>query len=234
MKQIRLGCCKGIEHVLSPSSVTDSLQTLEILRLWYLDNLRKLFRKERAASARVPANTFSCLKKIDIQVCPNIKKLLPPGLLLQLRNLEKIFVCNCNQLEEIIGEASDEFEEEEKEEEGMDTTKITLPKLRVIQLWHLPGLKTVCSGSKVIVCDSLKWIKISSCPKLKRLPLSLPLLSNGQLSPPPSLKEISAREEWWESLKWDSPDTKNVLQPFFRKFPKHGICGQWSVPSRSC
>ncbi|KAM3696671.1 hypothetical protein ACJW31_06G055900 [Castanea mollissima] len=202
LKKIILRNCKGIEHVLSSSSVTDSLQTLEILELWGLDNLRGLFRKERAASARVPPNTFSRLQTIALDRCPNIKKLLPPGLLLHLRNLDEIYVYACG-VEEIIGEASDEFEEEEeKEEEGMDTTKITLPNLRLLELWELPGLKTICSSSKMY-----------KCPKVKRLPLSLPLL-NGQLSPPPSLKEIEADKEWWESL--DCQDTKNVLQPFFR------------------
>ena len=121
----------------------------------------------------------------------------------------------CDLLEEIIGEASDEFEEEEIEEEGMDTTKITLPKLRVLSLWNLPELKTICSSNKVIVCDSLEHIALFRCPKLKGLPLSLPLLINGQLSPPSSLKEIWANDkEWWESLQWDSPNTKKVLQPF--------------------
>uniref|UniRef100_A0A7N2MAG1 Uncharacterized protein n=1 Tax=Quercus lobata TaxID=97700 RepID=A0A7N2MAG1_QUELO len=75
-----------------------------------------------------------------------------------------------------------------------------------------PELKTICSSGKAIVCDSLERVEIIECQKLKRLPLSLPLL-NGQLSPPPSLKEIEANKEWWESL--DCQDTKNVLQPFF-------------------
>ncbi|KAM4092677.1 hypothetical protein ACB094_06G058000 [Castanea mollissima] len=149
LKRIRLRKCEGIEHVLSSSSsVTDSLQTLQFLDLWYLDNLRGLFRKERAASARVPPNTFSRLQKISIRECPNIKKLLPPGLLLHLRNLEMIDVWDCSQVEEIIGEASDEFEEEEIEEEGMDTTNITLPNLRVLYLCKLPELKTICGSSK--------------------------------------------------------------------------------------
>ena len=90
-------------------------------------------------------------------------------------------------------------------------------RLRVLQLRDLPELKTICSSSsssKVIICDSLEIIQIFGCPKVKRLPLSLPLLSNGQLSPPPSLQKIWAYDkEWWESLQWDSPDTKNVLQP---------------------
>jgi disease resistance protein RPS2 len=179
----------------------------------FLDNLHVLFRKEKDASAQVPPHTFSRLKKIYIYRCSKLKKLLPPGLLLHLHNLEEINVCRvCEQLEEIIEE-----EEEEKEEEGMDTTKITLPRLKKLWLQTLPELKSICSSSKVISCDSLEEILIEGCPKLKRLPLSLPLL-NGQLSPPPSLKQITAEEEWWESLEWDCQDTKNVLQPFFRKF----------------
>ena len=88
-------------------------------------------------------------------------------------------------------------------------------RLRVLQLRDLLELKTICSSSsKVIISDSLEIIQIIGCPKVKRLPLSLPLLSNGQLSPPPSLQKIWAYDkEWWESLQWDSPDTKNVLQP---------------------
>uniref|UniRef100_A0A2N9G0N4 Disease resistance protein At4g27190-like leucine-rich repeats domain-containing protein n=1 Tax=Fagus sylvatica TaxID=28930 RepID=A0A2N9G0N4_FAGSY len=167
--------------------------------------------KEKDTSAQVPPHTFSRLKRIDIYQCSKLKKPLSPGLLLHLHNLEEIDVACCEQLEEIIEE-----EEEEKEEEGMDTTKITLPRLKRLWLRHLPELKSVCSSSKVISCDSLKKILIYRCPKLKRLPLSLPLL-NGQLSPPPSLKQIEVEEEWWESLEWDSQDTKNVLQPFLRK-----------------
>ena len=195
LKTIYLSFCKGIEHILCSSS---SCCTLPL----------QLFRKEKDASAQVPPHTFSRLKKISIYECPKLKKLLPPGL---LHNLEKICVLGCSQLEEIIEE------EEEKEEEGMDTTKITLPRLKKLWLRSLPELKSICSSSKVISCDSLEEIYIDYCPKLKRLPLSLPLL-NGQLSPPPSLKRIEANEEWWESLEWDCQDTKNVLQPFFRKF----------------
>ena len=142
--------------------------------LLFLDNLRVLFRKEKAASAWVPSDIFSRLKIIYLSQCSKIKKLFPPGLLLHLHNLEEISVNYCKQVGEIIGEASDE--EEEKEEEGMDTAKITLPKLRLLLLWGLPELKTICSNRKVIVCNSLEKIYIHFCPKLKRLPLSLHLI----------------------------------------------------------
>uniref|UniRef100_A0A2N9H397 NB-ARC domain-containing protein n=1 Tax=Fagus sylvatica TaxID=28930 RepID=A0A2N9H397_FAGSY len=221
LKCILLWLCKGIEHVLcsSSSSCTLTLQTLEILQLYHLDNLRVLFRKEKDASAQVPPHTFSRLKRIYIYQCSKLKKLLPPGLLQHLPNLEEIKVGSCKQLEEII---------EEEEEEGMDTTKITLPRLKKLWLFSLPELKSICSSSKVISCDSLEEIWIKECPKLKRLPLSLPLL-NGQLSPPPSLKNITADDE---SLEWDCQDTKNVLQPFFRKIGEKPIMLFLDVPSR--
>uniref|UniRef100_A0A7N2MB87 NB-ARC domain-containing protein n=2 Tax=Quercus lobata TaxID=97700 RepID=A0A7N2MB87_QUELO len=161
----------------------------------------------------------SQLQGIKLKSCQGIQHILSFSsscILPLLQTLEKLELWNLRNLRVLFRKekAADEFEEEELEEKGMDTTKITLPKLRVLSLRYLPELKTICSSSKVIVCDSLETIEIRKCPKLKRLPLSLPLPSNGQLSPPPSLKEIVADEEWWESLEWDSPDTKNILQPF--------------------
>uniref|UniRef100_A0A2N9G4F6 AAA+ ATPase domain-containing protein n=1 Tax=Fagus sylvatica TaxID=28930 RepID=A0A2N9G4F6_FAGSY len=121
LKTIYLNGCKGIEHILCSSS---SCCTLPL----------QLFRKEKDASAQVPPHTFSRLKKFSIFQCPKLKKLLPPGLLLHLHNLELIIVFDCEQLEEIIEE-----EEEEKEEEGMDTTKITLPRLKTLSLQFPTG-----------------------------------------------------------------------------------------------
>uniref|UniRef100_A0A2N9I980 Uncharacterized protein n=1 Tax=Fagus sylvatica TaxID=28930 RepID=A0A2N9I980_FAGSY len=191
---------------IMPLEILPKLSCLQYLKVFSevegeevasLKNLETFRRKEKDASA--PPHTFSRLKRILIFKCSNLKKLLPPGLLLHLPNLEYIEVRLCEQLDEIIEEGK---EEEEKEEEGMDTTKITLPRLKTLWLQFLPELKSICSSSKVINCDSLEKILIDGCPKLKRLPFSLPLL-NGQLSPPPSLKEIYADEEWWESLEWD-------------------------------
>jgi disease resistance protein RPS2 len=186
LNYIYLRYCEGIEHILCSSS---SSYTLPL----------QLFRKEKDASAQVPPHTFSHLKRICLYECGKLKKLLPPWLLLHLHNLEVIQVNVCVQIGEIIEE-----EEEAKEEAGMDTTKITLPRLKTLWLQFLPELKSICSSSKVISCDSLQKILIEGCPKLKRRPFSLPLL-NGQLSPPPSLKRLQQRKNgenrWSGTLK---------------------------------
>ena len=49
--------------------------------------------------------------------------------------------------------------------------------------------------------------------------ISLPLLENGQPSPHPSLKKITARpKEWWETMvEWEPPNAKEVLRPIVNR-----------------
>ena len=117
-----------------------------------MGKLQVLFREEKVASPLdIPPGTLSCLKQFLIARCPNIKKLFTPGLLQNLANLEEIKVRRCERLEEIIGAASDEVEEE-IDEEGKDTT--IFPRLRKLELYDIPRLETICSSSNAIVCDS--------------------------------------------------------------------------------
>ncbi|KAM3696012.1 hypothetical protein ACJW30_06G006700 [Castanea mollissima] len=204
LKSFSIVECKEIEDVLS-YSYTFPLQRLE---LEYLGNLQVLFREEKVASPLdIPPGTFSCLKQFVIDGCPNIKKLFTPGLLQNLAHLEEIKVRHCKRLEEIIGAASDEVEEE-IEEEGKYTT--IFPRLRKLELYDIPRLETICSSRNAIVCDSLQEIKIFQCPELKRLPLSL---RDEQLSSPPSSLRIKTQRKQWELLEWDNHATKNALEP---------------------
>uniref|UniRef100_A0A7N2N3J8 AAA+ ATPase domain-containing protein n=1 Tax=Quercus lobata TaxID=97700 RepID=A0A7N2N3J8_QUELO len=199
--------CEEIEYLNSSFDIF-SLQSLEILALSGLNSSKGLFREEKVAPAPVvPLGTFSRLKQFSIGYCRNIKKLFPPGLLLD--NLEQINICECKQLEEIIGGA--EASDDEVEEEAKEIVEI-FPQLRKLTLQYLPKLKTICSSSNVILCDSLNFIKIFKCPKLKRLPLSRHLI-DGELSSPPSSLQIYIEKERWESLEWDNHDMKMVLQP---------------------
>jgi disease resistance protein RPS2 len=222
LKSILILGCEEIGDTLS-LSYPFPLQSLECVHLRSLDNLWIQFGEERVASTPpVTTGTFSRLNYFEISECRNIKKLFPPGLLLNLGNLEQILVFDCRQLEEIIGGVSDdevevsddevEEEAEEIEETGMGSNVI-FPKLRVLSLLALPELKTICSSSNVIVFDSpLQQIHIDTCSKLKRLPLSL-RLTNGQSSSPPSSLWIKIKKEQWELLEWDNHDTKNILEP---------------------
>ncbi|KAI9377015.1 hypothetical protein POPTR_019G014322v4 [Populus trichocarpa] len=148
------------------------------------------------------------LKLISIWKCHNMEKLFPLVLLPNLVNLERIEVMFCEKMEEIIGTT------DEESNTSNSIKEVILPKLRFLKLIGLPELKSICSAK--LICNSIKHIIVRWCEKLKRIPICLPLLENGQPSPPPSLENIySSPEEWWETVvEWEHPNAKDVLRPF--------------------
>jgi disease resistance protein RPS2 len=165
-----------------------------------------------SAPPRLPPynGMFSGLKKFYCGGCNNMKMLFPLVLLPNLVNLERIEVMLCEKMEEIIGTT------DEESSNSNPITKLILPKLRTLELYHLPELKSICKAK--LICNSLEEIIVIKCEKLKRMPICLPLLENGQPSPPSSLKYIRAYpEEWWETVvEWEHPNTKDVLRPFVK------------------
>ncbi|TYH74590.1 hypothetical protein ES332_D05G410100v1 [Gossypium tomentosum] len=212
--------CRGIECVVSLSSFASSsahpFQSLEVLDLGDMPKLSALIMKDAGISSATtstvaPSASFSHLKEISIDRCSSMKKLLPHWLLPNLQNLEEIYVGFYSQLVEILGAATSEVEEK-----GSDALiKFHLPQLRELKLSMLPNLKSICSKSGVMVCDSLQFIQVlGDCDKLNRIPPFVPLVGNGQpfAYAPPSLT-IRSSTEWWESLEWDDhPNFKNVLR----------------------
>ncbi|GLU15755.1 hypothetical protein SLE2022_322230 [Rubroshorea leprosula] len=196
--------CGDMECVVDlDSSSYPVLDMLEELYLWVLPKLSVLVRVKGVAR---PPRIFSNLKRLRIQFCSEISKLLPLELQQAFQSLEAIEVGNCYQMEEIIASS----------DSNASLDKFTFPKLRRLLLSDLPQLKSICSAKGVMVCDSIEEIKIWECRELKRIPVQLPLLDNSEPSPPPRLREIKIdrdSKEWWESVEWDH---KNLLQPFLK------------------
>ncbi|GKV15042.1 hypothetical protein SLEP1_g25844 [Rubroshorea leprosula] len=193
--------CEDMECVIDlDSSSCPVLDKLEELHLQKLPKLSVLVRVEGVAT---PPHVFSNLKKLHIWNCSGMRKLLPLELLQAFQNLEEIDVYRCEQMEEIIASLDSDA----------SSDKFTFPRLRTLWLANLPQLKSICSAKGVMVCDSIEEIKIWKCREVNRIPVQLPLLDNGQPSPPPRLREIEIDKEWWESVEWDH---KNLLQPFLK------------------
>jgi disease resistance protein RPS2 len=153
------------------------------------------------------------LKTLELEGLPELKSICSAKLICD--SIEVIELRNCEKIEEIIsGTRSDEEGVKGEESNSCSITDLKLTKLRSLTLSELPELKRICSAK--LICDSLEVIKVLNCEKLKRMPICLPLLENGQPSPPPSLEFIGVYpEEWWESVvEWEHPNTKDVLRPF--------------------
>ncbi|GKV50324.1 hypothetical protein SLEP1_g57034 [Rubroshorea leprosula] len=195
-----IGC---VVDMVTPSS--SFIYNVEQLCLDKLPNLSVVANVEGIEAT--PPHIFSNLRLFWMRECSRVKRLFPIELLQGLQNLEEITVEDCQQMEEIIGW---EGEEENHTANATTTTTFTLPKLTELSLENLPELKRICPTRGVMVCDSLQELEIKKCPKLKRIPL----VGNVRPSPPAALKMITIKpKELWESLEWEDPNAKNVLQP---------------------
>ncbi|GKV45562.1 hypothetical protein SLEP1_g52631 [Rubroshorea leprosula] len=198
--------CEEIECVVD--MVTSSSSFINNLEGLWLDELPNLsvVANVKGVKATSP-HIFSNLKRLSMMKCSRMKRLFPIELLQGLQNLQEIRVDYCQQMEEIIGW---EGEEENHTADATTTTAFTLPKLEELDLRNLPELKRICPTRGVMVCGSLQQLIVSECPKLRRIPL----VGNVRPSLPAALKSISINpKELWESLEWEDPNAKNVLQP---------------------
>ncbi|KAL5566230.1 hypothetical protein UlMin_029394 [Ulmus minor] len=206
LKEYSIFSCKGMKHLFCSSSCCrlPLLQTLRVLRLEDLHNLNDLMEGGTSITSTPSNCIFRSLKQFDAYRCHNMKRLFEHWLLPHLQNLESLLVFDCKQMEEIIGEASNEDEDQE-------ATRIivlnNLPNLKHLTLERLPELKKFCSTS-IVRSNSLEQIHVRNCPKLRRMPLLCE-----EPNPLPSLQQIVAQEEWWESLQWDHPQTKDLYHP---------------------
>jgi len=214
IQELEIFKCRDATTVCDISPLIKYATELEILNIWRCSNMESLVLSSRFCSAPLPLPssncTFSGLKEFYFCSCMSMKKLLPLILLPSLKNLEKLVVKECFKMVEIIGTTDEEI----SSSSSNPITEFILPKLRVLILQDLLELKSIC-GAKVIF-NSLEHIEVGACKKLKRIPICLPLLENGQPSPPPSLQNIYASpKEWWETVvEWELANAKDVLRPF--------------------
>ncbi|GKV44444.1 hypothetical protein SLEP1_g51628 [Rubroshorea leprosula] len=214
----------GIECLVELDSSSLCCPVLDKLVELKLSNLPDLIVLVRVEGVATPPHIFRNLRELDFSECLGMRKLLPLELLHALQNLEVIRVDNCRQMEEIIVSS---------DSDDTSSDKFIFPKLKELRLSFLPELKSICSAKGVMVCDSIEVISLVYCSELKRIPLQLPLLENGEPSPPPGLKELvmdAKSKKWWESVvELDQPNAKNILQPFV-EFRRWGI---WPTKPRA-
>jgi hypothetical protein len=202
------------------SSLIEHSTELEVIHIEDCSSMESLISSSWFYPSPTPLpsynGVFSGLKVFNCSGCSRMKELFPLVLLPNLVNLEKITVRDCEKMEEIIGGTRSDEKGVMGEESNNNSFGLKLPKLRELTLRGLPELKSISSAK--LICDSLELIEVLYCEKLKRMPICLPLLENGQPSPPPSLRRIEiCPEEWWESVvEWEHPNTTYVLRPFVK------------------
>ncbi|XP_028775882.1 putative disease resistance protein At5g05400 [Neltuma alba] len=120
--------------------------------------------------------------------------------------LQELEISNCDSMEEVIKE--EEVEDcSIKNNENMDSSSsFVFSSLVILRLCNLPRLESIHKAS--LLFPSLRYIGITSCPKLNKLPLD----SN---SAKHKLEHIHGPQDWWDKLEWDDPAAKHKFQSKF-------------------
>ncbi|KAK3424062.1 hypothetical protein EUGRSUZ_F00834 [Eucalyptus grandis] len=196
LRKLNIMECSKLKHLLKWEWLTTGLPSLDSIHIWNCEKLEKII------AGPIPRGATCLLHCLEIIGCNNIKReVLSSDLLPHLPSLQTIRVESCKGIEVVIRNVAP------------FSRSSTLPKFTHLTLKDLPKLTRVCDGTMTF--NSLQWIAVRRCPHLKSIPLQLPLLDNGLLSTPPSLRVIKIdNRQTWESLEWDHFPAPSLLGGF--------------------
>ncbi|XP_028798973.1 uncharacterized protein LOC114754373 [Neltuma alba] len=144
LKSMQLEDCPLLTLVFQPSA-TRSLKQLEELTMRSCNALKYMIMGEDGDSSRKSYydSLFPKLKMLQIAKCNKLRIILPILFVGGLASLEKLSICECQQLEYI-------FDKLQEEEDAM------LPSLREVQLFRVPSFIGVFEEHQPLSSSSLQ------------------------------------------------------------------------------
>ncbi|KAK4834594.1 hypothetical protein QYF36_025280 [Acer negundo] len=134
------------------------LPNLKFLRIYKMDNLRKMWHHQLVSAS------FSKIDYFEILHCNNLQNVFPLTMFGRLQNLGELIVVNCNSLEKIFEEVM--MEEIVAKE---DVPRLVFPQLIRLQLADLPSLKSFYPGLYILEWPKLKMLRMWRCNKVEIL-----------------------------------------------------------------
>ncbi|XP_034695558.1 disease resistance protein SUMM2-like [Vitis riparia] len=157
IRRLEMRMCLGLQVVELPLS---ALQRLIVLEFDHCNDLERVKINMGLSRGHITNSNFHNLVYVFIAGC----RFLDLTWLIYAPSLESLCVLQSLETEEIIG--GDEYGDSEIEEQNLSI----FSRLVKLKLFDLPNLKSIYR--RALPFPSLKEIKVSFCPKLRKLPLN--------------------------------------------------------------
>ncbi|EOX96989.1 Uncharacterized protein TCM_006113 [Theobroma cacao] len=185
--------CNEVQTIIDwaefPEEQTDALGNLQDLNIYYMKNLRSIWR------GTVHKNWLASLKFLALHKCPRLSTIFTPDRIANLASSEEVIVEHRPQLTSLaslIGRASCN---------SAPQPNCFLPSLKRISLLYVPKLISISCG--LHIASKLEKVGFYNCLKLKSL-------STMEMSSE-NLKVIKGERHWWEALEWKNSEWGNRL-----------------------
>ncbi|KAH1055164.1 hypothetical protein J1N35_033229 [Gossypium stocksii] len=178
----------------------ENLERLQTLQISDCKSMKEIKMEKLHTWVSSRTSCFHTLSTVQIKRCDKLKDVT---WLILAPNLRSLLICSCTKMEEILsagklGEVADVV--------GIPYHKPFL-KLEALDLRDLPNLKSIYWDALPFPC--LKYILISYCHELKKLPLNSDSAKG-------NLFTITGSKDWWERVEWDNEATRNAFIPSFK------------------
>ncbi|KAH7854648.1 hypothetical protein Vadar_016369 [Vaccinium darrowii] len=132
------------------SNIKVAFPALEHLTITKVPMLKEIWDKQPLSEPEKKPKSFYKLMSIHVEECDQLVYVFPSYMLPQLRNLQKLVITQCKEMEEIISN-------KHKDKEATNNNIILFAELKIVILQFLPNLKRLCSETQLGFSNKMWW-----------------------------------------------------------------------------
>ncbi|WCJ24970.1 hypothetical protein M5689_006891 [Euphorbia peplus] len=155
LEEVVVENCDLMEQVFDMEELMQVKESLVLpLTTLYIRNMQMLKHVWNRDNHKTETLSWNNLVSVGVVECPSLKSLFPASIVIDLPQLQLLYVSNCPMLHDVV-------------DGGLETSPtFSLPKLHYLDLCELEELRSFYPGAHTLLCPVLETLSMHRCPKL--------------------------------------------------------------------